>query len=133
MRNAYEFNGKNANFHDVARLDAMQQRIANQVVLFELALCQTGSEMRTVNGDVEFFEEVRQRADMVFVSVGQDDSGDVLAVLFEKLEIRNGNINAVRAFFRKSHARVEDEHLVLVAHGHTIHPKLADTAERNDL
>ena len=70
---------------------------------------------------------------MIFVTVRQDDGGDVVAILFEEIEVRNGDIDAVGGFFRKAHAGVENEHLVAIAHSHAIHSKLADTAERNDL
>ena len=70
---------------------------------------------------------------MVFVSVGQDYRGDVVAILFEKIEVGNANVNTVGGLFGKSHARVQDEHLIPVSHSHAIHPKLADAAERNDL
>jgi hypothetical protein len=70
---------------------------------------------------------------MVFVTVGENYCGDVVAILFEEVEIRNANVNAVSGLFRKAHSGVEDEHLILITHSHAIHPKLADTAERNDL
>ena len=89
--------------------------------------------MRTVNRDVEFLEDVRQRAEVIFVTMRQDNGRDVVTILFEKIEIWNTDIDAVSSFFGESHARVEDDHLILITHRHTIHPKLADTAERNDL
>ena len=70
---------------------------------------------------------------MVLVSVSKNYRSDVVAILFEKIEVGNANINPVGGLFGESHARVEDEHLISVSHSHAIHPKLADTAERNDL
>jgi hypothetical protein len=64
--------------------------------------------------------------------MSQNDSDDVLAILFEKIEVWDTNINAIGSLFRKAHARVEDEHFIPVSHSHAVHPKLADTAERND-
>src|SRR6266566_2352472 len=133
MRHPYEFNGKRAQLDDVARHYSVEQGILRQVVLFKLALCQTGSKVRTVNGDVEFFQQVRQRAQLVFVPVREDDRDDALAVLFKELKVGDGNIDAESALLGKTHTRVEDDHLVPVAHGHAIHPELADTAERYDL
>ena len=69
---------------------------------------------------------------MIFVPMRQDDGGDVVPVLFQKIEIGNRNVNAVNALFGKAHACVYDDHLVVIAHGHTVHPKLADAAERDE-
>src|SRR6185436_14040245 len=133
MRHANELDAENADVHYVARLDAMNQSVANQVVFFEFAFRQAGGEMRTVNGNVELLQQVRQRAEMIFVSVRQHDGGDVVAILVEKVEVRNGNIDAVRGLLRKAHAGVENQHLVAVTHRHAVHSKLTDTTERNDL
>src|SRR6185437_5777822 len=133
MGNADEFDLENADVYNVARLDAMQQHIAEQIVFFEFAFRETGSEMRTVNRDVETFEEVRQRAEMIFVTVREDDGGDRVAIFVEKIEIRDRNVDAVSRFLGKAHPGVENQHLVAVAHSHAIHSKLADTAEWYDL
>ena len=71
--------------------------------------------MRRVNRNVELLQNIRQRAEVIFVSVREDDGSDVLPVLFEKIEIGNADIDAVDALFGKAHARVEHEHLVAVA------------------
>ena len=68
---------------------------------------------------------------MVLVPVRQDDGDDVVAVLFEVVEVGHADIDAVSGLFREAHPGVEDNHVVAVAHGHTIHPELADAAERD--
>ena len=72
-----------------------------------------------------------ERSDVVFVAVRQDDRGQIVAIFFEKIEIRDRNIDAVRRFLGKSHAGVDDDHLIAVADAHAVHPELADAAERN--
>jgi hypothetical protein len=67
------------------------------------------------------------------VSVGKNNGGNVIAILFEKIEVGNADVNAIGRLFGKTHAGVEDEHLILISHSHAIHSKLADAAERNDL
>jgi len=52
--------------------------------------------------------------------------------LLENFEIRNANVDAIDALFRKAHARVDDEHLVAKAHERAVHPELADAAEGNN-
>jgi len=70
---------------------------------------------------------------MVLVPVSQNYRRDVVAILFEEIKIGDTDIHAIRSLLWKPHPSVEDQHLVAVTHGHTIHSKLADTAERDDL
>ena len=65
--------------------------------------------------------------------VSEHDGRDVVAILFKKIKVGNADVDAVGGLFRKAHARVEDEHFILITHSHAIHSKLADAAERNDL
>src|SRR5215211_6850325 len=133
MRDANEFHLKRADVHHVARLDAMQQHVAQQVVFFEFAFSEAGCEVGTVDGNVEPFQNVRQRAKMIFVTVRQDYGGDLVAILVEEAEVWDRDVYAVSRLFGKAHAGVENQHLVAVADSHTIHSKLADTAEWDDL
>src|SRR6266536_2362327 len=102
-------------------------------MLLELAFGEPGGEVRTVDRKVESLEDIWQRAQMIFVPVGEDYRGDVVAVLFEEVEVGNVNIDAVGRLFRQTHAGIKDDHVIPVTHRHAIHPKLADTAERDDL
>ena len=56
----------------------MNQHIVQQLVFFEFALGETGSEMRTVNGNVESLQEVRKCAEVIFVSVSKHYCRDVV-------------------------------------------------------
>jgi len=110
----------------------MQHHIAENAVLIQLALRQTERETRSVNRHVESLQDVRQRAQVIFVPMRKDDRGNLVAILFQDLEIRNADIDAIDALFGKAHARIDDYHLVAKAHQRAIHPKLADAAEGDD-
>ena len=66
------------------------------------------------------------------MAVREDDRGDLFAILFEDLEIRNANVDPIDALFGKAHAGIDDDHLVAKTQQRAIHPKLADTAEGDD-
>src|ERR1043165_378629 len=89
--------------------------------------------MGTVDRNVESLEQIRQRAEVIFVTVRENDRGDVVFKFVEKPKIRNGNVDAVSRFLGKAHPGVENQHLVAVAQRHAIHSKLADTTQRYDL
>src|SRR5438445_7808936 len=132
MRGANEFDRERSDSDDVARLDAVQQHIAQNSVLVELAFRETEREVRSINGNVELFQDVRQRAQMIFVSVREDDGSYVVAILFKNFEVWNANVDTIDALFGKTHAGIENEHLVAGAQQGAIHAKLTDTAEGND-
>jgi hypothetical protein len=102
-------------------------------MFFQLALGQAGREVGTVNGNVELLQDIGQRAEVVFMPVGEYHGDNVFAILFEKIEVRNANVNSISGLFRKPHAGVQDDHVIPITHGHAIHSKLADAAERNNL
>src|SRR5215213_10579125 len=133
MRDAYELDLEVANINYIARLDAVQQHIVEQIVFFQFAFSETGGEVGTVNRDVEPLQQVRQRTKMIFVPVRENDRGDVVAILVKKPEIWDRDVYAVSRFFGKAHPGVENQHLVAETHSHTIHSKLADTAEWDDI
>ncbi len=66
----------------------------------------------------------------VFVSVRQNQRGQIVGVLIQKIKIRNRNINSVRRFFGKTHSSVDNYHFISEANAHTIHSEFADSAQR---
>src|SRR6266496_285067 len=132
MRCADELDCKRSEGDDVARFDAMQQHVTQDSMLVQLAFRQTVGEVRSVNRNVELFQDVRQRAKMIFVTVRKNDCRNLVPVLFKNFEIGNRNIYAIDTLFGKTHARIDDNHLVAKAQQRAVHPELADTAEGND-
>jgi len=102
-------------------------------MLFELAFGQAGSEMRAVNRNIKLLQDIRECSEVILVAMRENYRGNVVAVLFKKIKVRDSHINAVCRFFGKAHSGVEHQHLVATAYRHTVHSKLADSAERNDL
>src|SRR5688572_12906105 len=69
---------------------------------------------------------------MIFVAVSQYDGRDVVSILFEKIEIGNTDVHTVGSLFRETHARIKNQHLVAIAHGHAVHTKFANSPERDN-
>ena len=130
MRSVYEFDPEAADFGFVIGFDAMQQNVVEHFMLFEFAFGKRHRKARSINRQIEFLQKIRQRADVVFVSVRQYQRGQITAKFFQKIEIRYRNINAVRSFFGKAHSRVNDDHLIAVTDAHAVHPEFADAAKR---
>ena len=110
----------------------MHQNVVEHLEFVKTLFRQRQREARSVNRQIVFFENVRQRTNVVLVAVREDNGGQVVAVLFEKVEIRYRNVDAERRFLWKTHTGVDDDHLVAVPDTHAVHPELADPAKRYD-
>ena len=66
---------------------------------------------------------------MVFVSVGEDDGANVLAILFEVGDIRDHEVDAEEFGFGEHHACVDDDDVVTETKDHHVHSKFAETAK----
>ena len=73
-----ELDLERADFDDLLRLDLDEARLVLELVLFQAALHQRQREGGAVDRDIDFGEEVGDRADVVFVAVGEDEGADLL-------------------------------------------------------
>jgi hypothetical protein len=62
-----------------------------------------------------------------------DDCGDVLTELFEEVEVGDAHVNAVRGLFRKTHAYVDEDHILAVSQGHAVASELAESTQGGQL
>ncbi len=98
-------------------------------MLFQLAFHIGQREFGAVNRNVQFGKYPRQRADMVLVSVGEDDGADMLAVLQQVGDIGDNDVHPEQLGFGKHEPGVNDDDVVAPANGHAIHAKFAESAE----
>src|SRR5258705_894270 len=89
------------------------------------------SELGAPDRNIEFAQDPRQRADMVFVSVGENDGANVLPVLSKIGNVGDDDVDAEQFCFREHQAGIDDNNVVSPAHGHAVHTELAQPAERN--
>src|SRR4051794_33038594 len=60
----------------------------------------------------------------------QHNSAHFIAVLEQISNVRDNDIHAEQLGFGKHQACVNDDNVVAIAHGHTVHSKFAETAKR---
>ena len=65
---------------------------------------------------------------MVLVAVGDDDAPELLVIPSDISEIRDHAVDARHVLFRKTHAAVDDDDVVVVFKGGHVLADLADTA-----
>ena len=88
-------------------------------------------EIGTVNWNVYLPQQKRNRSNMIFVAVSQDQRGDLVPILINKGEIRYDYVDPVDIVLRESHACVNDDRFAATAHRHHVQSKFANTAQRN--
>ena len=84
-----------------------------QIVLFQLAFDQADGQSRAVNRHIQFFQQIRHRADMVLVAVGDHHAPDFFPVFLYERKIRNNAVYAGHIVIRERKAAVHDDHIVL--------------------
>ena len=103
-----------------------------KVVLPKLLLHEAEGELCAVDGDLELFEEERERADVVLVRVRKQNGADLVAVLEEIGKVRDHDVHAEHLGIREHESRVDHDDVVAVfEHGH-VETDLADAAQRDD-
>ena len=116
-----------------AGLDFVKFRLFQHPVFFQAPLHHRQREGRAINRHVDFAEQERHRADVIFMAVRQDHAQHFVAILFEIREIGRNDVDAEQFGIRKHHAGIHDDDFVPIADGHGVHTELAQTAQRDQL
>ena len=101
------------------------------LVLFELGLDQRERQRRAVDRAFEQRPHVGHAADVVLVSVRQDEGRD--AAVLQVRQVGHDEIHAQQVRARKHHAGIDHDGGLPAGDGHHVHAELTDPAERDDL
>ena len=133
VRHLDGIDGERPNLEALAGLDLVELGVVKQAVLFQLALDVSQRELGGVDGNVQLRQQPGQRADVVFVAVGQHHRAHVLAVLDQVAEVGNDDVHAEQLGFGEHESGVDDDDVIGPANGHAIHAEFAESAERYNL
>ena len=132
MVHVNELNFKAAETEHVTGLFRKDLRMIQQIVFFELELDNRSREGCGIDRHVDFFQDMRNRADMVLVTVRDDHAANAVAVVLQIGDIRNDAVNAVKLSVRKSHTAVDEKDIFAVLINGQVFSDLTQTAQRND-
>ena len=127
-----EFDGEIAETEDGSRLFGKDLGIIQEVVLFQLQFYQRRRQRRCVDGDVQFPEHIGNGADMVFMTVSQDQAADAGGIVAQISDVGQNHVHPVHIFIREAHAAVYDDDVAPVLKGSHILADLTETAKRDD-
>ena len=100
-------------------------------MLFQALVHQREREARAVDRHLQVAQDVGQRADVVFMAVGQQDGAQVLPVLLEVGDVGNDDVHAEQFGLGEHHARIDQNHVVARAENEHVHAELAQSAQGN--
>ena len=103
-----------------------------QIVFDQLRMRQRQREGSAVNRHINFFQQIGQAADVIFVAVRQQNGADAFAIRAHVTEVGNDNVHAEQFGIRKHDAAVDDNDVIVKLKRHHVHAEFAQTAERND-
>ena len=132
MGDADEFDRENAGFHNVSRLffDKLSRR--KQVVLAELSFKYSKRQSCAVYGYVQLLQQIRHCADVVLMTVSQEQTAYLSGVLFKICRVGYDKVNARHTVFGKSQSAVDDDDVVIVfENGHVLSDPV-NSAKRYD-
>jgi hypothetical protein len=120
-----------SDFDEAARCDFTKRGGIEQAGFFEALFDEREREAGAVDGDVDVTKDVRQRADVIFVAVRENDRFDEMAILFEIGDVWNDEVDAEEFGFGEHHSGVDDNDGVADANRHHVHAEFAETTERD--
>src|SRR5260370_16178778 len=133
VRHLNGIDGKRSDGETFAAFNNVQFGVFKQRVLFQPVFHVGQCELGAINRHVQFGEDPRQSSNVFLMAVGQDDRPDLVAVFYEVGDVGDNNIHAQQFGFREHQAGVNDDDVIFPAHGHAVHPELAQAAHSHDM
>ena len=92
----------------------------------------THSKLCRIDWQVNFFQYIRQCANVVFVSMGDHKALNFLNVVFQISNIWDYQINSQHIVLRECQSAIHNNNTVSEFEGSDVHSDLLKTSERND-
>src|SRR5262249_50204092 len=123
-----ELHFERTQFNDVLFLDRVQLRFFEQAVLPKLVLHQSHGEAAAINRNVQIRQDEWKRADVVFVTVRQQDCPDFTFIFETQSDIGNEDVDAQQLFVGEHHAGIDNNDGPRRAERHHVHAELSESA-----
>ena len=108
------------------------QVFALDAVFFKPTRQNSERELCAVNGNGQFLQDVRQRSDVVFVSVSEDNRLQALFIFDDVGNIGYNQVDAEHIVFGEHKPRVNHNHFVAVADNGHVLADFTEPAQRNN-
>ena len=110
-------------------VDHPQFHPAHQASFFKLSPHEVSSERRGVDRHAQFGSEIRYRADMIFVCMGQDDRIKLVGTILDEFQICKDQIHTGVLVSREGHAQIDHQPSALTTIEIDVHSDFARPAK----
>ncbi len=114
----------------IARLDHHRLHGILKAVLFQLAVDQCQGERSAINRDIDLFQQIRQRSDVILVAMCQYNPADMLRIPLHKGEIRDHQIHTEHITIWESHTAVHNHHIAFALKDRKVLANFVQSAEK---
>ena len=127
-----EFDRHAAERDRFAGVDDVEFCLVEQAVLSELVFDQTKGQRCAENGQVHPGKQERQAADVILMTVGQDDTLHLVGILLDIGEVRDDQIDAEHVSVGECHAAVDKDHVAFAFYQGDILADLIESSQKGD-
>ncbi len=114
----------------LSRPDHLSARCFQESPFLQLMLDQTHGEFRGIQRNIDFLNNVRYGADMIFMAVGEYKPLYLINIFLKIRNIRNDKIHTQHVILRKSKTAVNNNNAVTKLKCRYVHSDLLKTAQR---
>src|SRR5882762_1476423 len=133
VRYLQRMNGEWSNLEAFSGLDFAQIGVVEELVFVELILDVGQRELGRPDRNIQFAENPRQSADVIFVAVRKDDAAHILAIFEQVRNVGDDDVDAQQLGFGEHQTGVNHDDVIAEADGHAVHTELAHPAQRNNM
>src|SRR5258708_36852157 len=126
-------NGEWSNLEAFAGTNFAQVSVIEELVFVKLIFDVGQRELGRPNRNIQFAENPRQSADVIFVAVRKDDAAHILAIFEQVRNVGDDDVDAQQLGFREHEPGVDHDDVVAQADDHAVHTELAHPAQRNNM
>ena len=127
-----EFHLELTRLHRLPRLHRNELGGVEKAVLLQLQLNKPRRKACAVDREIDLLENVGDGADVILVSVGDEETAEAVMVLHQVAHIGNDAVDTVHIVAGESHTAVHHDDLAaILIHGHIL-ADLVKTAKRDD-
>ena len=127
-----ELDVESPDFESGIWFDHVQPSVLQPAVLSQLDADEPVRQPGSVHRDVELGENVGQGADMVLVTVGDQDRPHPVAVLPQVGDVRDYEVDPGHTFLGKQDPRVDDDDVATALQGHHVLAYLSQPSQGDD-
>ncbi len=133
VRDFQELDAERTEAQFLAGRDLIQRGLSLKTVLPQLGVDQPNGKSRSVNGNVDLFEQIRQRSYVILVTVGDDNTEHTIPVLNHIGEIRQDEIDTQHVIVREHQPRIDHKNGIAILEDHHILSDGPQPPQRDDL